>query len=305
MKQFNLKEAALMLGATAFVAFSSCSNAEELLNQVEQGRGVTVPVRVQVSAFTMSQSDLPDALTRSTTDPDPAENDNVQELTLAFYAGSTEVFKQIQSKSAPATYETFGEFSCDLPAGTYTMVVVGRDHHDGDEFSLTSPTAAEYTSERARETFCKTQSVTVTNTEALDIDVTLNRVVSLLAVQSTDTRPEEAVKIRVSGSAGSKRFNPTTGFALGNTGFTVVSTPSNAKINMAVYTFLVTDEQTMDITLEVLDASEDVLYRKVIPNVPFRRNRKTTLSGALFSPSATAAAITLNTEWLSHVTVNF
>jgi hypothetical protein len=306
MKKSFSKVFALLLGVV--VTLTSCNNTEDVVNLEEQCSVGTVPVHIQVTNFSMSVDDIPESPTRATDSPNPAENDNVKQLTLAFYSGSTEVTKITQVKDDDTTYETFGEFNCNLPAGSYTMVVIGCGAGTNDAFSLSSPTQASYNSEYVRETFCATQSVTVTTTETLDLSVTLNRIVTLLAILSTDTRPADAAKIRITSSAGSKAFNPTTGLATGNPGFTVVLTLNSSvgqKIGVGAYAFLAADEQTMDITLEVLDDGDNILFRKSIPNVPFKRNRRTTLSGALFSPSATTATITLETTWLDPITITY
>ena len=304
MKQIFSKVSALLLGVV--VTLSSCSDSEDVMYLEEQVSVVTAPVHIQVANFSMSVDDIPEVPTRA--EMSPANYNNVKELTLAFYSGSTEVTKITQVKDDDTTYETFGDFTCNLPAGSYTMVVVGRGVFSDDAFSLTSPTLAAYTSDYVSETFCATQSVTVTTTDALDLSVTLSRIVTLLAILSTDTRPADAAKIRITSSAGCYSFNPTTGLGTGDSGFTVdltLKSDVGKTIGVGAYAFIAADEQTMDITLEVLDDRGDVLFRKSIPNVPFKRNRQTTLSGALFSPSATNVTITLETDWIPAITVTY
>ena len=304
MKKSFSKVSALLLGVV--VTLTSCNNTEEVVNLEEQYSVGTVPVHIQVTNFSMSVDDIPGVPTRA--EVSPADYNNVKELTLAFYSGSTEVTKITQVKTDNTTYETFGDFTCNLPAGNYTMVVVGRGVFSGDAFTLTSPTLAAYTSDYVSETFCATQSVTVTTTEALDLSVTLNRIVTLLAILSTDTRPADAAKIRITSSAGCYSFNPTTGLGTGNSGFTVdltLKSDVGKTIGVGAYAFLAADELTTDITLDVLDTDNQVLFRKSIPNVPLKRNRQTTLSGALFSPSATTASFTLETDWIPAITVTY
>ena len=309
MKNFYLKEAALMLGATAFavVTFSSCSNAEEVLNQVEQGRGMMAPVRVQVNDFTMSVDDIPEAQTRAV--KDPADYKSVGAITLAFYAtDGTKMYEDTQLKTGDTHYTTFGTFSCNLPIGNYTMLVIARDSLTDDVFTLTSLNEAAFTSEKVRETFCQTQSVSVTSSAVLDLSITLNRIVPQLTISSTDLRPTGVEKIRTTYSAGYKSFNPTTGLGIGNAGFSLINTPSAAVGSIVEFrnnTYLATDEQTMTITLDVLDAEDHVLISKVIPDVPLKRNRKTVLRGPLFTPSASTASFQLETSWLEDITVTF
>jgi len=67
--------------------------------------------------------------------------------------------------------------------------------------------------------------------------------------------------------------------------------------------FLATDEQTMNVTIEVLDADGHVLPSKLVEDVPFRRNRKTKLTGSLYSAPA-AASFLLSTGWLDEEAVS-
>lgn len=307
MKKYFSKSFALLLGAVVTVVTLSCTDAEEVLNQVDQDMGVTAPVRVQVNDFTMSIDDIPKAQTRAT--KNPADYGNVGAITLAFYAtDGTKMYADTQLKEGDTHYTTFGTFSCNLPIGTYTMLVIARDSLTDDVFTLTSLNEAAFTSEKVRETFCKTQSVSVTSSAALDLSVTLNRIVPQLSICSTDPRPSGVGKIRTTYSAGYKSFNPTTGLGIGNAGFSLINTPSAAVGKVVEFrnnTYLATDEQTMTITLDVLDTEDQVLITKVIPNVPLKRNRRTVLRGPLFTPSASTASFLLETSWLEDVTVNF
>lgn len=303
MKKISFLNAALILGTVvSVVTLTSCSPAsEEVLNQ----SSLTAPVRIQVSDFSISMDNLSETPTRAAVSPDGV----VGALTLAFYASDgTKMYEATQLKSDASTYTTFGAFSCDLPVGSYTMVAIGRYVSTNDEFSLTSPTDAAFISERVRETFCKTQSVSVTSTAPLDLSVTLNRIVTQLLIVSTDFRPEGVSKLRTTYAAGSKSFNPTTGLAIGNAGFSLTNNSSAAvgtTIEVKNFAFLATDEQAMTITLEVLDDDDNVLITKEIPNVSLKRNRKTILRGPVFTPSASSASFLIETSWLDDHTITF
>ena len=225
-----------------------------------------------------------------------------------FASDGSEAYRHTQLKSDGTTFTTFGEFSFTIPVGNYTLVAVARANYDGDAFTLTSPTAAAYTSERPRETFSKVQTVTVTSASALDLDATMNRISSWLKIVSTDGRPASATKIRTTFAKGGKGFNPTTGLATTDTGFTQTNNPSTAvgaTIEVNALPFLYTDAESMTITIEALDADDNVIATRVVNNVPFKRNRVTILRGAIFTASASAAAFQLETAWLDDETVNF
>lgn len=294
----------MILAGFVLLAATSCSNESDVT--VVENQTKTAPVRVHVNDFSVSMSEISgEGTTRA--EQDVAAYTNVKAIDLAFYEGTTEVYKTTQLRDDGSTYTTFGEFECNLPVGHYKLVAIGRGYSEGDVFVLTSPTEAAYTSERARETFCATQDVTVTGTTPLDLSVTLSRIMARLEIISTDNRPASVTQIRTTYSAGGKSFNPSTGLATVNTGFAVINTPKSnvATLDVASYVFLATDEQTMSITIEALDAEENVLSTRVVPSVPLKRNRQTTLTGQVFTADASAASFKVETDWIEGNTVNF
>ena len=294
----------IFLAVFALLAAASCT---KVTDEVVSNQNETAPVTVRVSGFSIAQDEIP--TTRGTEALDSYLGGGA--ITLAFYdAAGTEVYKTTQVKG-DGTYTTFGEFTANLPVGNYTMVAVARAYYDGDAFTLTSPTEAAYTSERPRETLCKVQSITVTNTSPLDFDVTLDRITAMLTIQSTDARPAGISKIRTTYSKGGKSFNPTTGLATSNTGFWQTNSPAAAvgstiKVNSCPLLASADDEEErIDITIEVLDPDENVLFTKVVKDVPFKRNNITIVSGKLFTTGPSSFGIKLNTEWGPGYEVNF
>ncbi len=291
--------AGIVLLTTLFAA--CCSDNDEVVNNPSEE---LVPVTIRFSGFSISQEDFP--TTRAA--EDPADYTSITAIDLVMFASDgSEAYRHTQLKG-DGTYTTFGEFSFTIPVGNYTLVAVARANYDGDAFSLTSPTAAAYTSERPRETFCLKQDVTVTSATPLDLEATMNRISSWLKIVSTDGRPASATKIRTTFAKGGKGFNPTTGLATTDTGFSQTNNPSTAvgsTIEVNALPFLYTDEESMTITIEALDADDNVLATRVVNNVPFKRNRVTILRGAVFTASASAATFQLETAWLDDETVNF
>ncbi len=280
--------------------FAACSTNDDSITD-----DTLIPVTVRVSDFSVSQDEFPG--TRATTAP--ASYEGIDAITLAFYTeDGTEQYKTTQLKSNLPSGKTFGEIELSLPIGSYTMVVIGRGHFSGDIFTLESPASAFYDCEHVRETFTCTQDVRIGNCDPVELSATLNRIVAQVAVVSTDTKTPNVARIRTSFSAGGKRFNPTTGLALDNTGFsnTVYGEGEIGETTTALnFLFLASDEQKMDVTIETLDADGAVLFSKTVPNVPLRRNRVTTLTGAMYSPAAATATFTLSTDWLPGNNLNF
>ena len=276
-----------LLLAVALLAFS-CTKKQ----------GQLVPVHVQVNDFEVSQGDID-----SRDDPQSIANYNdIKEVTLAFYnSDGSEQCKIIQQRADASTYSgTFGEFDLSLPMGSYTMVVLAYGTITGCAVTLTNPTTAVFTGEHALETFAATQAVSITNTNAVTLSATLNRIVSKLKVVSTDGKTANASNVRITLTGGSRSFNPTTGLATDNNGFinTVgISVAVGATSTSITYLFLATDEETMDITIDVLDSNGTSISHKFVQNVPFKRNRQTILSGSLYNSSSNTD-FEVNTTWL-------
>lgn len=293
MKKYSFVAGLLLLAA-------GCSNDVDMnVNSYDE----YAQVSVRVNDFSLLVEDFP--TTRA--EQSVASYTGVKALTLAFYASNgSETFKTDQLRDDAATYTTFGEFSCNLPIGTYTMVVLGYGSETA--ITLTSPTEAAFDNDRVRETFAATQSVTVTSTTPLDLSVTLSRIMAKLNIVSTDGRSASVTKIRTTYAAGGQSFNPSTGLATVNTGFSVdnnVSVAVGNVINIGNYVFLASDEQDINITIQALNDNDDVLFTKVIADVPFKRNRVTKLSGAIFTTEPSELSINVENSWLNEATVNF
>ena len=289
---------------------AGCSDGSE--DMVENGLTESVvkvavaPVRVHVNGFSVGMADFPGVQTRGT---DVADYTDVNAVTLAFYSGSTEVSKITQLKDDASTYTTFGEFSLSLPMGSYTMVAVACHISASSPFALTSATEASFIGDHAFETFSALQEVTISSSAAVDVSATLERIVSKLQIVSTDGKTADVTNVRMTFAGGSKSFNPTTGLATDNNGF--VNTVGNsaavgATSSSSGFLFLTsTEEQTMDVTIQTLDQTENVIFSKTVANVPFKRNRVTILTGAMYTNPGIAGSFQVNTDWLEGANVVF
>lgn len=296
----------LFFWAAICLLTASCSNESDVNKSDEQQYA---QVSVNVKGISVSVDEFPDTHTTTRGETkEAASYTDVAAIDLAFFdSDGTVKYTFTQYRDDTLTYETFGKFTCQLLFGTYNMVVIARGGKQTDGFTLTSPTEASYSGDFARETFAATAEVVVDKTDALDISTTLQRIITKLIVSSTDELPTAATKIRTTYSAGSKSFNPTTGYALDDEGFSVTNTAYNnsGKLMIGSYAFLSDTEKNIDIKLEVLDKNDNVLNTKTIEGVPFKRNRITTLSGALFTADTSTFSMQLSTDWETGKTISF
>ena len=253
----------------------------------------TATVKVTFNDFSITTEDFPtkDAVAAYT---------GVKAMTLAFFdAQGNAVYNTTQLRADNTTYTTFGEFSTELPMGSYTMVALG--YGSEQPITLNGATEAVYTADRVRETFVVSQTVNVTSTNAMTINAAMDRVVSKVIVRSTDNRPSIVDSIRVTFSAGGKGVNPQTGLATTNSGFVNSVAPTTAvgaTVSTINYLFLNTDQQTMSITVDALKADGTAVYHKVANAVPLQRNKVTVLRGQMFTAGANSG-FTVNASYLS------
>ena len=276
-----------------------CSNETETPEIVATG---VAPVTVNVSGFTILQEDI--SVTKAVQSVESYSG--IKAITLAFYAqDGTETYKRTQVRSDADTYTTFGSFATSLTLGSYTMVVIA--YGSEEEITLTSPTSASFTADKCRETFTYTRSVTVSSTDAMNLDATLERQIAMVVFQATDLLPSVVKKARITFSGGGKSFNPTTGLAI-ESGLVNEITVSSSNVGLAnrytSYLFLNSDSQSMDIAIDILDADENVLFHKSVSGVSLRRNRATTLRGVLYT-SDVSSTFSVDTDWLEGIIIDF
>ena len=58
-------------------------------------------------------------------------------------------------------------------------------------------------------------------------------------------------------------------------------------------------------TIETLDGVGNTLFTKTIENVPFKRNRVTKLTGAMYTNEIIDGGFQLNSDWLSDYNADF
>ncbi len=292
-----MKTKFLFVIAALALLFVGCKDNDSVMERS------MAPVKVHVNDFSVSQEEF--VATRAT--QPVADYTGVKTITLAFYkTDGTQQSCTTQMRADASTYTTFGEFSLSLPVGSYKMIVLGY----GSDYPIVfnSMTDVYFGEEKPRETFCYMQDVVISNAVANDLTATLSRVNSRLHVISTDLRPADATIVRITFAAGSKNFNPLTGFATSNTGYTnciALNTELTEVVKSRADIFLTADEQAMDVTIETLDDNDNVLFSKTVSDVPFKRNRITTLTGAMYSPGSVSAGFSLETDWLTDHYISF
>jgi len=287
MEDLNRIKHYLILALLAIATLATSCHKENTNEPIGSAK-----VTVSVNDFSITTEDFP-------TKDAVASYTGVKAMTLAFFdAQGNEIYNTTQLRADNTTYTTFGEFSTELPLGSYTMIALG--YGSEQPMTVNSATAATYTADRVRETFVASQAVNVTSTNPLSLSAELSRVVSKVIVRSTDVRMNGVDSVRVSFSAGGKGVNPQTGLSTTNSGLSncvAISSAVGAASSTISYLFLASDQQTMNLTVETIKTNGTVYSTRTVENVPLQRNAITLLTGPLYS-NASGASFTLSTSWI-------
>ena len=197
----------------------------------------------------------------------------------------------------------FGSLTCQLEAGTYTVVAVG--HSSIKSATIKSPQMVQFTAsdgEKLTDTFSCCQQIEV-GTDALQQTFQMQRMTAMVQFKLTDENiPESFARMVIGYTGGSANFNPTT--SQGTTKSTQSeSRPAVSSQVYQVYTFpYLSDAGVLKMTLTAYDAQGNTLRQRVFDAVPVTRNRITTYTGQFFDGTEgnftqSAFGFTVNGDW--------
>ena len=217
-------------------------------------------------------------------------------LNFAIYGTDGTRVKQVNQLVSESN---FGTASFQLEEGTYLMVVVG--HSCNGNPTMTDPNKIQFTNATGySDTFLYSQTVTIGD-EPLELDISLDRIVSLCRFVVTDDFPADVAKMKFYYTGGSGAFNASTGLGSVKSQQTVTFNVNAEQKQFDLYTFLHDTEGTIDLKVSALDAKDNVLRERTF-TVPLTQNQISWLSGPFFDSysSAASSAITsidVHTDW--------
>lgn len=275
--------------------FSSCHKDD---------KGELSEVNIKVNDFNIVNGEVGGTVAKDGVSADTYTN--VKYLTVAFYdANGVAQYQSTHSRLDVTTFEglSMGNFHCMLPAGTYTMVVIG--HGSDSALTIASKTLATFSRDRVRDCFVKSQSVTISSSGVNNITATLDRIVSVFILKSTDIQPTGVDSIHVAVNKGSRSFDPTTGLASDDNGVAYTLNASGATgstLTAPIYLLLSSDTEVIDVTFTIYQ-NGSVLSTRTLSNVEMKRNRQTIATGEVYYNSGTG--FSFNTTWLTSHNVTF
>lgn len=189
----------------------------------------------------------------------------------------------------------FGEPVLQMGYGTHTVYFVAS------RGKSPAVNGTQVTWGQPSDTFWKVVEVTVSDGIRRSVAVTLDRVVTKLRVLINDAIPDGAVTLVMKPASWWYGLDYLTGAAVGeNDAERSVSLPASSvgTEGLGVSFFGLSDDEEWltDLSVTVNDNNGGVLGTVSLADVPFERNRVTTVSGSLFSAGGTFS-ISLNETW--------
>ena len=194
----------------------------------------------------------------------------------------------------------FGAPTLSLSYGSHTLYFVTS----AGESPTLNTNAHTLSFGAVRDTFWKTINVNVTSGTAANQDVTLDRIVTKVAIQPTDEVPASISTITIAPATWYLTFdymtgNPTT--AVNNFSRTLTipesykGTTGTLKVNLLG---LCGADYTTNVAVTAKDADNNTIGYTAISNAPMKRNRASRYTGTLFGNS-NGLTMNIDDTWLS------
>lgn len=290
-KTMKITKALLLL---SLVALFSCSSDEDATTATE-----LEPTTVNVTFTGLDISITPDQKANSPLRASATQSGVTRIAFKVFDATGKEVYSEDKNVGSD---NDFDHVVCPLHVGKYTFVAVAHKAKP-----LDSPVATVTSADEALLTesyvpklvFAKTMDVTVAGNTTQNVTMEFGkRITTSFNLKVTDAYPDEVTKVRLTANSSKPKattpfaFSPATGFAPSDLSYT--NTIIRAE-NLSSFTgkdiglnfFLTSDEQKMDIVINMLNDADEVLYTRTLSNLTFHRHSTTRATGTFFTASTT------------------
>lgn len=212
----------------------------------------------------------------------------------AFNTDGSEAATVTQTSALAGT--EFNNLKVQLPAGTYTFVVVAHSATADDVACATIASANEATLPEGiiPTLYTHVEEITINNVNNQSVTLDMgSRINAILHLTSADVVPEGVSKIAVEinptgtyvGNNALAKCNPSTGLFIGNPNYKrAVAVTSGQTIDATFNLLLPEDSQSYTMNVKALDADGKTIsdYSRTIDNVPFQRAYTTNANGTYF-----------------------
>lgn len=290
-KTMKITKALLLL---SLVALFSCSSDEDATTATE-----LEPTTVNVTFTGLDISITPDQKANSPLRASATQSGVTRIAFKVFDATGKEVYSEDKKYGSD---NDFDHVVCPLHVGKYTFVAVAHKSKPLDSPVATVTSADESLLTESyvpKFVFAKTMDVTVAGNTTQNVTMEFGkRITTNFNLKVTDAYPDEVTKVRLTANSSKPKatspfaFSPATGFAPSDLSYT--NTIIRAE-NLSSFTgkdiglnfFLTSDEQKMDIVIDMLNDANEVLYTRTLSDLTFHRHSTTRATGTFFTASVT------------------
>lgn len=228
--------------------------------------------------------------TRST-----AAEAKVASVILSVFDSSNNV---VFSTTQASTDESFGTVTTRIPVGDYTFTALAVAETSAD-VAISNKTTATFSALPPIETFSTSQDVSITGNTTKNVTMTFGkRATTTLYVKVTDATPADVQKMQVIVSPSATKpsaysINPSTGLAAEKWRYERTLEKSGTLttftgVNVSLALFLTSATENLDFTVNMLSATDEVLYTRTKTGVTFNKSAKTIATGTFFSSQSAA-----------------
>ena len=282
----------LMVLLSIFITTNSLLSCEKV--NVEEKNKDKVVVNITFSDFNY-YFDEDDSPTRAS-DKTPTEA-GVNRIALSVFNSEGElVFETTKNESVDV--DDFDQISCALRPGDYSFVVVAHQANGNENAAaISAMDKATITTAKLLKTFAVNQSVTILADQTNNVTIDLGkRVSSQFMLKLMDEQPAEVASCEIilnpSVSASTDFvFNPSTGFASDSYRYKNEFLRSNMKgetfkeKSLSVHCLVTENPQNVNVTINMKDASGNVVKSLTLTDVPMAPHRITRATGNFFGSS--------------------
>lgn len=278
----------------SLMALFSCSSDEDATTGTE-----LEPTTVNVTFTGLDISITPDQKANSPLRASAMQSGVTRIAFKVFDATGKEVYSEAKNVGSDNDFE---HVVCPLHVGKYTFVAVAHKAKPLDSPVATVTSADESLLTESyvpKLVFAKTMDVTVAGNTTQNVTMEFGkRITTSFNLKVTDDYPDEVTKVRLTANSSKPKatspfaFSPATGFAPSDLSYT--NTIIRAE-NLSSFTgkdiglnfFLTSDEQKMDIVIDMLNDANELLYTRTLSNLTFHRHSTTRATGTFFTASVT------------------
>ena len=181
-------------------------------------------------------------------------SDYCTRIQCAIFSGSTKV-KILNQTSDDAS---FGTLDLALNPGTYTIVLLA--HNGLGNATISTPDRVTFASNKVTDTFVLCDTLTLTS--SAEMNAVLHRCVGAFQLALKDTIPSDVTRFRFYYTGGSSTLNASTGFGCVDSRQTEYLTVTPNNQTFTIYTFPHDTIGLLNINVQALDASDNIIRQK-------------------------------------------